>query len=538
MLTNHEISRLGSLLAAAAGGGLLWSAFPNINFIFGAPLGTMLLLFALGRNSATWNLLVGTVFGLTFFAPLLWWASVSVGPIPWVALSIAKALYLGVVGVLFTWARRGRVISISPGWQAGAFTVLWAGMEEVGAYFPFGGFPWGRVAFSQVDTWLVRYAALGGTVAVTLATVGIGALAWATINYISAGRGLKAALAGWGAAVVVLAATIIPLPSQAESGSLSVAAIQGNVPDRGLDAFATAREVVQNHRDETLNFAEAGAGTVDIVLWPENGADIDPRKDALSAQLINESATAAQAPLLLGTIEYPTNGGRYNLMLLWEAESQVLGEYRKQRPAPFAEYVPMRDFARLFSDAVDRVTTDMIPGTEPAIMALPVERLGRDVQLAIGICFEVAFDDVLREGVALGGEILIVPTNNANFGRTAESTQQLAMTRLRAIEHGRSAVQISTVGVSGLVAPNGVLMSSTELFTQDYLTATLPLRTTLTLATKLGFWPALFTVALALAVVISGAAGAVKQPSAATKRTGSAAGNGRPAAATRQKKGK
>jgi hypothetical protein len=37
------------------------------------------------------------------------------------------------------------------------------------------------------------------------------------------------------------------------------------------------------------------------------------------------------------------------------------------------------------------------------------------------------------------------------FGRTQESTRQLAMTRFRAVEHGRAAVQISAVGVSGIV---------------------------------------------------------------------------------------
>ena len=54
-----------------------------------------------------------------------------------------------------------------------------------------------------------------------------------------------------------------------------------------------------------------------------------------------------------------------------------------------------------------------------------------------------AYDDLVRSAVTTGGEVLIVQTNNASFGWTAESTQQLAMSRLRAVEHGRSTIQVS-----------------------------------------------------------------------------------------------
>src|SRR5690606_23570913 len=108
-----------------------------------------------------------------------------------------------------------------------------------------------------------------------------------------------------------------------------------------------------------------------------------------------------------------------------------------------------------FSPAVDRVRTDMLAGTEPGVMVLPLDRLGRDVALGVVICFEVAYDSIVADAVREGAEILIVQTNNANFGMTAESTQQLAMSRMRAIETGRSTIQISTVGVSAMIAPDG-----------------------------------------------------------------------------------
>src|SRR5690606_22928953 len=171
---------------------------------------------------------------------------------------------------------------------------------------------------------------------------------------------------------------------------------------------------------------------------------------------------------------------------LWDAEQGVIDRYAKQRPAPFAEYIPMRDLARRFSDAVDRVRTDMLPGTGVAVVDLPSTRLDRDVRLGVGICFEVAYDRIIREAVQHGAEVLVVPTNNATFGITAESTQQLAMSRLRAIEHGRATVQISTVGVSGVITPRGRVVERTELFTPAQMKAELPLRTTLTPASRYG----------------------------------------------------
>ena len=114
---------------------------------------------------------------------------------------------------------------------------------------------------------------------------------------------------------------------------------------------------------------------------------------------------------------------------------------------------------RVHPDALDRPpvllvrstgsAADMLAGTKVGLIPVDVPRLGRTVGVADVICFEVAYDDIVRDAVAAGGELLVVQTNNATFGHTDESTQQLAMSRIRAIELGRATVQISTVGVSG-----------------------------------------------------------------------------------------
>jgi len=129
------------------------------------------------------------------------------------------------------------------------------------------------------------------------------------------------------------------------------------------------------------------------------------------------------------------------------------------------------------------------------------------------ICFEVAYDGLVRDVVRAGGDLLVVQTNNATFGYTAESEQQLAMSRLRAVEHGRTVLQASTVGVSAVVRPDGSVVDKTKLFTRDVLVQRVALRSSRTLADRVGAWPEVALAALGLLGAVLGAvAGRRRRP--------------------------
>lgn len=501
-----------TLVLAAAGGYLTRLAFPDPGWSLLAPLGMGVLYLALRRNSARWNALVGFVWGLACFGPLITWADDAVGLVPWLALTVLEASYVALFGAAWAWARRGHAVWRSGGWQLLTFVLLWVASEELRSAWPFGGFPWGRLAFSQADSPLAAYMWLGGTPLLSALVAALGVLlARATLaaGQVALGRTLGALAA---AAAVVVGSLVIPLDARPQTGTLQVGAVQGNVPEPGrLDAFGQRRQVLDNHVAGTRALLDrVEPGDLDVVLWPENGTDIDPQVDAEAAALIDGVAREVDAPMLVGTVQYPPTGGRYNTAVLWEPGVGPVATYSKQRPAPFAEYIPMRSFVRHFSSAVDLVTQDMLPGTEPGVVPLDVPRLEREVVLGDVICFEVAYDAIVREAVAEGGEVLVVQTNNASFGWSDESTQQLAMSRLRAIEHGRATVQISTVGVSAVIAPNGVVTERTGLFTAEQMVATLPLRDGLTPATRAGDWPALTADVLAVWAVLAGMVGAAR----------------------------
>ena len=473
-------------------------------------------------------------------------------------MSTVEALFLAVFGALWTWVRRARFLR-RRGWRlAAAFSVLYVAVEQWRAEIPFGGFPWGRLAWTMAGAPTGRAAWLGGTVAVSLLVAFAGVLlALAVAGVVRAARLLlhrvphrqgssgPTAVPGtappaarraapsepsrWGSrspscrsccrwrrprAPAVsrrrrASRSTTPGAILAEEGTLWAGAVQGNVGEPGLGAFANRAEVLNNHLEGTYMLAEDFAGELDVVLWPENGSDLDPQTTPDVGRGLDAASTAVGAPILVGAQEFPESGGRYNVSLLWQAGNGVIGRYAKQHPAPFGEYMPMRSILRVFSDQVDRVQTDMIAGVNPPFVEVP-SRLGQGgYRMGTIICFEVAYDEIVRDAVLEGAQVLVVPTNNASFGFTAESTQQLAMSRLQAITTGRATVQISTVGVSGVITPDGTVVRRTGLFTPDEFVTQLPLRSSITPAVAAGYWPGWVVGGLAVVLVVAGVVGGV-----------------------------
>jgi apolipoprotein N-acyltransferase len=287
--------------------------------------------------------------------------------------------------------------------------------------------------------------------------------------------------------VGMLAWLPLPGPSLTAGGPTStVAVIQGNVPRAGLDFNAQRRAVLDNHVQRTLELArDVAAGhqpQPDLVLWPENSSDIDPYTNADAAREIDRAARAIDAPILVGAI---VNGpGRFisNTAIVWDPDDGPGDTYVKRHPVPLGEYVPARGFFRFFSSDVDRVT-DQHAGDEVGVLDVGGAAVG-DL-----ICFEVVYDGLVGDVVDGGAGMIVVQTNNATFGHTDESAQQLAMSRLRAVEFGRTVAVAATSGISAVVAPDGTIAESSELFTPAVFVEEIAQRTSRTVAQRLGAAP-------------------------------------------------
>jgi len=479
-------------------------AFPGAGLIPLAVLGPAALALAVHGCSARGGLWLGLVSGLAFFVPLLSWSGIYVGALPWLALAVFEALHLAVLGAATALTSRLRWW---PLWAA----ALWVADEALRGRFILGGFPWGRLGFSQTDGPLLALAAYGGVPLVSFAVALLGTLLAAAVLALyralrsqgpvrrAALRPLAGALAGLVAVPLVGALAWLPLPgaSLTEGGPTStVAVIQGNVPRAGLDFNAQRRAVLDNHVQRTLELAEAvQAGDQpqpDVVLWPENSSDIDPYLNDDAARGIERAARAIDAPILVGAVVQGPGRFISNTAIVWDPEDGPGETYVKRHPVPLGEYVPARSFFRFFSTQVDRVT-DQHAGDEAGLLEIGGTRIG-DL-----ICFEVVYDGLVSD--IAGAGMLVVQTNNATFGYTAESEQQLAMSRLRAVEHGRSVAIAATSGISAIVAPDGTVVRSSELFTPDVFVEEIAQRDSRSLAGRVGAGPEWLLTALGLAAV-------------------------------------
>jgi apolipoprotein N-acyltransferase len=162
---------------------------------------------------------------------------------------------------------------------------------------------------------------------------------------------------------------------------------------------------------------------------------------------------------------------------------------------PFGEYLPFRDLLTRFISRFERIPRDFAPGDEPGFLQVG------PVPLGVVICFEIAWDDLVRDAVRAGGQVLVVQTNNATYGLTGQPEQQLAISRLQAIAAGRTTLVAATSGISAVIAPDGSLPWRTEQFVADATVAQVPLRSGLTPAVRLGPWAEVGAVVLLLVLV-------------------------------------
>jgi apolipoprotein N-acyltransferase len=246
------------------------------------------------------------------------------------------------------------------------------------------------------------------------------------------------------------------------------------------------------------------------VIWPENSSDIDPLQNPDAAAQIDRAARAINVPILVGAVlRNPDGLTTSNSALVWQPGVGVVERNDKRRLQPFGEYMPWRSFFRHFSSYVDRAGY-FVPGPGSGAVDMAGVRVG------IAICWEIAFDDLVEQSVDAGATVLAVPSNNATFGFSEMTYQQLAMSRVRAVEHDRPVIVATTSGVSATVTPDGTVTASTREFTPDVLVDRTTLKDTTTLATRLSAVPEWVLVALGVVAVGVGAV--------ARRRTGTRVG--------------
>lgn len=436
-------------MVAALAGVLFAFSFEPIGFWFLAPISYAILLRVCQRGENLYRRVF--LFGFISSAITLWWAGKYVGLVPLAFLALLHGLFylpLGLVG------RYTKNIF----WFVPALLAI----EEVRSLFPFGGFSWMRIAFSQADAPYASVISIGGALLLSAWVLSIASM------LVKFERKMVFPL------LLAIALPLLLNNAYSSQERISFLGIQGNTPSVGLSFNDRAEAVFNLHLSETQKAESSGA---DVIIWPENAIDVDPFANSKVKNSIESLTSTLNIPLIAGAITRQS-GQLENVSLMYSDSGEVVSYYSKQYLTPFGEYMPLRPIARLISPYVDDVV-DFKVG----------ERVDNHVvdgfQLAPVICYEL-LSDSLVQNASKKSQALVAQTNSATFADTSESAQQLQITRLRALENAREIVSVSTIGISAHIDINGEVLSRTSENVSAQLSGELRSNSARTLANRLG----------------------------------------------------
>lgn len=468
-----------AVVVAAVAGALMDCAYPSVSaWILAFPAVALLLLALIGRRA--WSaLLIGFVYGAVLFFMLVSWTSRYLGVIPWSALSLLEAAITAVAVIPIALAYRWLPTAF-PGAAGRLFLLpatvaaLWVGRELLLGTWPYTGFPWARLGMTQSQSPL---APLSSWVGVS----GLGFLMVFAVGMLIESVRLRIwhrPLRLIAPALTIAVLLMTPAFPTTDAGSMRIGAVQGNGPTGYFD-HREPYAVIQAQTEATEPLFGAD---MDLLVWPEGGLDGDPFQDMSLARRMTLIANRVDAPLLANAA---TARGEefFNTSMLWETSGTAEQSHDKRFPVPFGEYVPDRDFYNaIVPDLIGLIGREYSHGTNAPLMDVD------GVEVGLAICFDVIYDQVISEGLQGGAQVLVFQTNNADFRGTDENLQQLAFARMRAIETGRSVVNVSTVGTSQMIAPDGTTTASLDADEAGALLEDIELRSGLTAGVVIGPW--------------------------------------------------
>ena len=422
------------------------TAFAPIEFWISAFIGLGLWFYLLDKSRPAARFIGSYVYGLGLLLPAQHWTGIYVGNLPWIILGFVQSIFFIIPAFFFA-----NSIRLKPYFFASSYVLV----ELLLRTIPFTGFGWSRMSYTQTQSPFSILYPLGGVVLV----------AW-VLAFSVAIRRLSALIL-----VLTLISLAVIVPSQiTNSGKIKVALIQGGVNKLGLDFNSKPREVFFRHLDQTNRLTES----VDLIIWPENAVDIDVNLNPDIKKLITDISVAKGTPILVGGVTNSPKGLKNQSMFFTPILSQT---YTKRYLTPFGEYLPIRSIAMRVS-AYAKQIDDFTAGEQSETFMFS------SGEFQTLICYEL-INDRFRDEIS--SNFLVIQTNNATFGDTAQLDQELNIAKVRALETGRNIAYVSTTGVTSLLSNRGKVLKTVEKFKQTELVGEIALVEGKTLAQRYGF---------------------------------------------------
>jgi apolipoprotein N-acyltransferase len=489
-VNQSESSRPVDYALAALSGLLLALSFPS----FGSPgfawiaLGPLLV--ALGGSTSAF--LLGLLTGIIYFAGTLYWITDVMhlyGDLQlWTSILINAALvaYLALFPAFFAVAMRRLIVVAGPNAVLAA-PLVWV-TSELGRTYILTGFPWVLLGYSQVPVLpiaqlasvvgvyglsaLVAFVSAALVCAAGPASSADGRFAFARFVPIVLSAVLLTVVSLWGGRR--LAAAELTRSGEEQTFGL----IQGNVDQSIKWDASRASAIFAEYLRMTRQAIAQGAR---VVVWPESSTPFFFEEDRPSAEQIRGIARSTRVPIIVGSdeLERSQPPRYYNAAFMVGADGETKATYRKMHLVPFGEYVPLKQLL-FFAERLVQAVSDFSPGLEQVLLPLGSH------PVSTAICYEIVYPNLVRQGVARGGELLTTITNDAWFGRTSAPHQHFAQASMRAIENGRYLVRAANTGISGIVDPYGRVLARSAIFEPAVIVGRARLLTEKTVYTRIG----------------------------------------------------
>ncbi len=411
-----------------------------------------------------------------FFISLAW--ALQFNTAGYVVLSVVESLFFAFAALLAPAGKKWAGLSVAT--IPAAFTLA----EYARDKWPFGGMPLGGVALGQLGGPLAITARLGGSFLVASSVFIAGAVLGSLVQRRRRVLRLKGgAAAGLGLAVLLaLVLWAVVSPNGYGSGPvrlLRAALVQGGgkrglnqlevPPRRVFDAALRETAVVKQH--------------VDLILWPEDVvAENGPFVGSGDERTLEALARSHDATLMAGVTE-PVGQTRFrNEIVAISPAGHLVATFEKVHRVPFGEYVPFRGFFAHFAN-LSAVPRDAVPGTGSGLMVTPAGRFG------VLVSYEVFFPGRGRSGVGAGGTVVLVPTNTSSYSNDQAPSQEIAASRLQALEQGRYVLQVAPTGYTAVIDNNGNVLQRSSLSVPAVVYSTVPELEGRTVFVRLGELP-------------------------------------------------
>lgn len=415
---------------------------------------------------------LGTTFAIGWFAPGMAWMWFLTAP-GYIGAVLLYAFFHGMAALICSTTSRRTLTG----------PLLHTLAEALRFSFPFGGVPLASLAIGLADSPFATLARLGGPLLLTWFAFQIGFLL---------SRPRLRRLVGSLAIILGLVFVSARVPNGLDRGvTLRIAAVQGGGPQGTQGINTNSRDVVDRHLAATQSIAPSD--NVDVVIWPENVIDVAQFSTSTELGEITTEARRLNTPFIVGITEDFNAQHFINAQVVVQTDGSITDRYDKVKRVPFGEYMPFRNILKRLGAPVHLVPRDALAGTGTAVLDIA------GVRMAVAISWEDFFAGRVREGIQHGALFIINPTNGASYTGTILQSQQIAASRLRAIENGRWLVQIATTGFSGVISPDGSLYERTKVSEQRVIYYDVPLRSGSTPYSKLGDRP-LILIMLGLTV--------------------------------------